>query len=84
MNTRIRAALVALTITVAAGITAATAGLRRRPMIVNVDPSHIVCPNCNAQVGEPCTQPTEHDRRTVSWFHFARINTARQEGRTHA
>ena len=31
-----------------------------------------VCPNCNAQPGRKCTQPTDSGRKEVSWFHLAR------------
>lgn len=30
------------------------------------------CPNCQAQPGEPCTQPTNDGRRAVNWVHNAR------------
>lgn len=33
----------------------------------------VVCPNCNAQPGQPCTQPTETGRRNVQWIHYARF-----------
>lgn len=31
-----------------------------------------VCPACNAQVGKPCTAPTDTGRREVRWYHYAR------------
>lgn len=36
------------------------------------NPRDVVCPNCNAPVGSPCTQPTDTGRRIVRWFHIAR------------
>lgn len=36
----------------------------------------VVCPNCNAQVNRPCTQPTDAGRKSVHWFHYARLNKA--------
>lgn len=47
-------------------------------------PRDITCPACNAQPGHPCTQPTDNDRRTVTWFHFAREAAATKENPTHA
>jgi len=38
----------------------------------------IVCSNCQARQGEPCTQPTSTGRVAVRWFHAAR--TDRQAG----
>jgi hypothetical protein len=35
-------------------------------------PFSVVCPNCNAQVTEPCTQPTDTGRRVVAFFHSSR------------
>lgn len=31
-----------------------------------------VCPACNAQVGEPCSQPTDTGRKPVQWSHYSR------------
>jgi len=31
-----------------------------------------VCPNCNAGVGEFCTQPTDFGRKEVNWVHISR------------
>lgn len=42
------------------------------------DPRLVACPNCNAQPGYPCTQPTDDARTPVSWFHLAREGAARQ------
>jgi hypothetical protein len=41
-----------------------------------MSPIEIVCPACNAQVGYPCTQPTDQIRRPVTWFHLARIDAS--------
>jgi len=30
------------------------------------------CPNCYAQPGQKCTQPTDDGRRAVPWVHLAR------------
>ncbi|QKY79991.1 hypothetical protein PQD13_gp79 [Gordonia phage Clawz] len=38
------------------------------------DVAGVICPNCNAQPGHPCTQPTDTGRRNVTWFHNARFN----------
>lgn len=40
-----------------------------------------VCENCNAQQGQPCTQPTDTGRKPVAWVHLAReaAYTRRQE-----
>lgn len=35
-------------------------------------PGSRVCPACNAQPHEPCTQPTDFGRREVAWYHLAR------------
>lgn len=32
------------------------------------------CPNCQAKPGDPCTQPTDNDRRPVPWYHHSRFN----------
>lgn len=32
----------------------------------------VTCPNCNAQPGQPCTQPTDTSRKAVAWVHSAR------------
>ena len=40
-------------------------------------PTDHICPNCNAQKGEGCTQPTQTGRRLVAWFHNARFDAAR-------
>lgn len=45
-------------------------------------PLNVVCPNCNAQPGEPCTQPTERSRNPVKFFHYARITSV--ENAEHA
>lgn len=42
-------------------------------------PRNVVCPNCNAQIDKPCTQPTDDGRRIVRWYHFAREEAAEQE-----
>jgi len=36
------------------------------------DPHTVTCPNCAAQPGQPCTQPTDTGRRNVTWHHLAR------------
>lgn len=45
---------------------------------VQGDPRLVVCPNCNAQPGQPCTQPTDDSRRAVNWYHLAREGAARK------
>lgn len=35
-------------------------------------PRDVVCPNCNAQPGKACTQPTNTARSRVNWYHLAR------------
>jgi hypothetical protein len=35
-------------------------------------PLAVACPNCNAQPGEPCTQPDDRGRHPVQSIHFAR------------
>jgi len=32
----------------------------------------VACPNCYAQPGKPCTQPTDTGRTPVQWVHLAR------------
>lgn len=32
------------------------------------------CPNCGARIGGRCTQPTSTGRRSVGWFHYARVS----------
>lgn len=39
-----------------------------------LNPVELVCPNCNAQPGEPCTQPTDVDRKAVTWTHLSRMH----------
>lgn len=39
-------------------------------------PADVVCPNCNAQPGQPCTQPTNTARTPVLWYHFGRESLA--------
>ena len=34
----------------------------------------VKCPNCQAQPGEPCTQPTDTGRRAVKRPHLARLD----------
>lgn len=41
-------------------------------------PANHVCPNCNAQPHQPCTQPTDSTRTPVTWFHESRIALARE------
>lgn len=36
-------------------------------------PLSVICPVCNAQPTEPCTQPTDRARKAVRWFHYKRI-----------
>lgn len=40
----------------------------------------VPCPNCQAPVGEPCTQPTSTGRREVESTHLARHGKANQRG----
>jgi hypothetical protein len=44
-------------------------------MVTLSAPRDRVCPTCNAQPGEPCTQPTNNSRRPVRWYHFKRIES---------
>lgn len=39
-------------------------------------PTTVICPACNAQVGHPCTQPTDRSRNPVKFFHYSRIELA--------
>lgn len=39
-------------------------------------PLAVICPNCNAKAGNPCTQPTNTGRNPVRFFHFARIEAS--------
>ncbi len=39
-------------------------------------PTTVICPVCNAQVGDPCTQPDDRSRHNVKFFHFARLELA--------
>lgn len=32
------------------------------------------CPVCNAQTGQPCTQPTSTGRQPVRWLHLKRVD----------
>lgn len=43
-----------------------------------VTPLLVACPNCQAQPGKPCTQPTDTGRRDVRWFHLAREDAAQK------
>lgn len=43
------------------------------------EPNGVTCPNCHAQPGKPCNQPTEHGRRDVKWIHHSRIAEAVSE-----
>lgn len=44
-------------------------------------PLTVSCPNCQAAPGQPCTQPTDMGRKAVTWFHIAREDAARTEGK---
>lgn len=37
-----------------------------------------VCENCNAQAGQPCTQPTDTGRKPVAWVHLIREDAYRR------
>jgi hypothetical protein len=41
--------------------------------------SEFVCPNCNAQPGQPCTTPTINSREPVRWFHLSRERLAKEQ-----
>lgn len=45
-----------------------------------VTPLEVGCPACQAKPGEPCTQPTDTGRRSVRWYHHARVTNARENG----
>lgn len=40
----------------------------------------VSCPACFADVGDPCTEPTNTGRRNVRWFHTKREERARWLG----
>lgn len=44
-----------------------------------VDPRTLPCPACNAQAGEPCSQPTNTSRKPVNWHHLIRESHAQEE-----
>lgn len=33
----------------------------------------VFCPNCHAQPGKTCTQPTNTGRTPVPWLHLSRL-----------
>lgn len=35
-------------------------------------PRDVVCPTCNAQIGKPCTYPTNDGRADARWYHLYR------------
>ena len=39
-------------------------------------PLSVICPACNAQEGQPCTQPTDRSRNPVKFFHYPRVELA--------
>lgn len=43
-----------------------------RETVENPKPRDVVCPTCNAQPGEPCTQPSNTRRIAVTWMHLSR------------
>lgn len=45
-------------------------------MNLTVSPTAFVCPACNAQIDQPCTQATNTGRRNVTWYHIARLDLA--------
>lgn len=45
-------------------------------------PIDLECPNCQANAKELCTEPTDTGRRTVKFFHYARIDLARELAET--
>ena len=42
-------------------------------------PVLVACTACNAQPGQPCTQPTNTTREMVSWYHRVREDAAERE-----
>lgn len=46
------------------------------PTTADLATRETVCPACNAQPGEPCTQPTDTGRRKVAYHHLAREEAA--------
>lgn len=43
-------------------------------------PIQVICPACNAQPGNPCTQPDDRSRHSVKFFHYTRIESAEKGG----
>lgn len=43
-----------------------------RRSMTDTKPGQVVCPTCNAQPGEPCTQPSNTRRIPVKWMHLSR------------
>ena len=41
-----------------------------------MNPLSVACPVCGAKPGEPCTTPTDNDRRPVRWTHLRRDDRA--------
>lgn len=41
------------------------------------EPLQVICPNCQARAGDPCTSPTSTGRRTIKRVHVAREEAAR-------
>jgi hypothetical protein len=39
----------------------------------------VTCPNCQAQPGRRCSQPTDTGRRDVAWVHLAREDAYRAD-----
>ena len=52
-------------------------------MITIQQAQSVQCPNCNAQPNQPCTQPTNHGRKPVSWVHLTRESAYQQPATQH-
>jgi len=44
----------------------------------------VVCPVCNAQAGQPCTQPSNTTRTPVAWVHLARESECERAQHTYS
>ncbi|QNJ56025.1 hypothetical protein SEA_RASPUTIA_135 [Microbacterium phage Rasputia] len=47
-----------------------------RPSAENAISTKVRCPACFAEVGDPCSAPTNTTRRPVTWFHSSRTTKA--------
>lgn len=52
-------------------------------MITIQQAQSVQCPNCNAQPGTPCTQPTNTTRKPVGWVHLTRESAYQQPPSPH-